>query len=437
MQSSQGMVGSACSFLRIATIALSLLATIFVTIGWAQIPQEIPLADRTGVGARAMGMAGAYSAAADDATALYYNPAALARVERIELSAVLTHHQTTKTTNYLGTKSEKTMSPSRISQMGFVYPFPTYRGSFVVGLSYHRITDLDQDYLRRGEGGRVLFEDENIFEEGSLGAWSAGLAWDASPRVSIGAAATLLAGTSYRERRYDYEASNGAFDNSLFIDDSEFSGVTGSVGALIHVADNGRFALTIDLPKALDFTGTASEDVQYSYPSADSTIDVDYIDDFDFEDNMTLPFSVTTGLAWLFGPLLVAGDLQFTDWTQLRYSGPMRTPWPDQEYAYREVIALRLGAEYSPEIWPVRFRAGISRDPIPYKLIFTDVFNGGYETAAFSPERWEFAFGFGALLEESFTIDAAYTHRWYEREGTGIIEGTNEDKIYLGAAFRF
>lgn len=44
---------------------------------------------KIGVGARALGMGGAYTAVANDATALYWNPGGLARMERKELS--LTH----------------------------------------------------------------------------------------------------------------------------------------------------------------------------------------------------------------------------------------------------------------------------------------------------------------------------------------------------------
>src|SRR5512139_184337 len=44
---------------------------------------------RTGVGARALAMGGAYTAVADDATAGYWNPAGLTGIERFNLSSMI------------------------------------------------------------------------------------------------------------------------------------------------------------------------------------------------------------------------------------------------------------------------------------------------------------------------------------------------------------
>jgi long-subunit fatty acid transport protein len=399
------------------------------------IPPEIPLTDRVGVGARAMGMAGAYSAVADDALALFYNPAALARVERIEISTTLSYHRIEEETSVIGNTFERSVNPTRINHLGFVYPFPTYRGSFVVGMAFNRLVDLDRDYLRVGpQRGLVIRDEESIIEEGSLNAWTAGLAWDASPRASLGASLTLLTGTSFRAREYHFESTSGAFERSFVEDDADITGVTAALGALVRVGDHGRFSLTIDLPKSIDFEGDASEDI-LRYDGGVDTLDI--LDDFYFEENMTLPFSTTLGLSWKLGHFLLAGDLQFTDWTDIDFEGPLRTPPPERELAYRGTLGFRVGGELAPPRWPVRFRGGFGYDPVPYKIILTDVFDGEYAEADFSPDRFEISFGAGALLEESFTVDVAYSHRWFEREAPGVTEARKEDKVFFGAGFRF
>jgi hypothetical protein len=412
---------------------LVFLSLVPLSAGVAQgVPPEIPLTDRVDVGARALGMGGAYSAVADDATALFYNPAALARVERIELSFTLRNHRVTETTRYLRSEASHTVSPSRISQLGFVYPFPTYRGSFVVGMGYHRFATLDHDYERRGTGAGILQEVERIYEKGSLGMWTAGLAWDASPRVSLGVSGSILTGDSYRRRDYVYDDVSGFYETSHVVDDVDIKGITGSLGALVRLGRHGRLSLVVDLPRSIDLEGRSTEDI-LRWDGGPDTLDV--LDDYLFEDHMDLPFSTTLGLAWRFGPLLLSSDFQYTDWTQIDYDGPLRTA--QGEFAYREVLAVRIGAEFTTPQVPLRVRAGFSRDPLPYRLVLTDVFAGVAEVAEFSPERLAWSVGVGALVEESVTLEAAYSHRWLERSGSAVVEKRREDLLALSAAFRF
>ena len=71
-----------------------------------------------GVGARALGMGGAYTALADDANALYWNPAGLAKLEKREFTA--SHAEMFEST--------------RLDFLAYVQP--TSRGTFSAGLTY-------------------------------------------------------------------------------------------------------------------------------------------------------------------------------------------------------------------------------------------------------------------------------------------------------------
>ena len=71
-----------------------------------------------GVGGRALGMGGAYTALADDANALYWNPAGLSRLEKREFSA--SHAEMFEST-----------------RLDFLaYAHPTAQGTFAAGLTY-------------------------------------------------------------------------------------------------------------------------------------------------------------------------------------------------------------------------------------------------------------------------------------------------------------
>jgi long-subunit fatty acid transport protein len=77
-----------------------------------------------GVGARALGMGGAYTALADDADALYWNPAGLAKLEKREFTA--SHAEMFEST-----------------RLDFLaYAHPTSQGTFSAGLTY-----LSQDKI--------------------------------------------------------------------------------------------------------------------------------------------------------------------------------------------------------------------------------------------------------------------------------------------------
>lgn len=427
--------------------------TVFAPEALGQIPGEIPLTHSVPVGARAMGMAGAYSAVADDATALFYNPAALARVERIELALSIGYNRVEDETQHLGNvPMARDASSTRVNHLGFAYPFPTYRGSLVIGMAFNQLANLDRDYLRMGHRGTILEDEERIIEDGSLNAWTGGIAFDASPRVSLGLSASLLTGTSYRESESHYledgvlyggRPGMVSFDTNI-IEDTDIVGVTGAFGALVRVGESGRFSLVLNLPKAIDLDGDAFDDILEIFKGDDGAEPdtlTDVYEDSVFESNLTLPFSTTVGLAWRFGDILAAGDLQLTDWTAIDFEGPLRTP--DREEVYRTTLGVRVGGEFAPSEWPVRLRAGFAYDPVPYKIVITNIYRDEYEEAEFSPDRFELSLGAGALLEESFTVDAAYAHSWFEREAPGssgaplLTEGRTEDKFYLGAAFRF
>jgi len=71
-----------------------------------------------GVGARALGMGGAYTALADDANALYWNPAGLSKLEKREFTA----------------SHAELLESTRLDFLAYAHP--TSRGTFVAGMTY-------------------------------------------------------------------------------------------------------------------------------------------------------------------------------------------------------------------------------------------------------------------------------------------------------------
>ena len=118
-------------------IALALIFTCFVfgsRIGVAQV-EEIAIGNAFGLGARTMGMGGAFLAVADDFTTLYWNPAGLAQIRKFELYSSLSHSEQRVDTKFTrGRTAEVGSSKTRPNSIGLVYPLYANRGGFAFAL---------------------------------------------------------------------------------------------------------------------------------------------------------------------------------------------------------------------------------------------------------------------------------------------------------------
>lgn len=417
-------------------------AVLAATSASAQVPPEIPLLPRLGTGARALGMGGAYSAVAEDYTALSYNPAGLAQVRRVEFGGAFDFRSVDQDVTYLGTLESTPLNKSGIQSIGFAYPFPTYRGSMVIAFSYDRLTPIDTDYFRTGEGNGVAFEEESIQEDGSLSAWQAGFATDVSRNLSLGATAAILTGNSLRERSFDYEGTNNFdYERTRTTTDMDISALTGRLGALVRISPALRLGLALHLPEHLDLEGTIDDDViRYEDVPRDT---LDYVESYGFQDDLDLPVKLAAGLA--FAPtgglrgLLLSGDVTYTDWQQIDYAGPIRLD--NRRYAYRPTTDIRFGAEYAFPQVPLRLRAGYISQPLAYRPMVTNVFTGEYQReATLDQDRRYFTLGGGILIDQSLTLDLAFVTGGYERSGrseAGVTrEKVKDQRMVVGAAFR-
>lgn len=425
----------------LALLAVAVLVAASVEQAAAVIPDQpipdIPLVYRPGTGARAMGMGGAVSASIADYAAVYHNPAALALIRRTQITGSIEHRGVDRDDSYLGQKSSTSLSKTRLHSLGFAYPYPTYRGSLVIGFGYDVVSPFDSDYLRAGSGGRIDFEEETILEDGVLGAWSAGFAVDVSPRVSLGVAGVILTGDSRRERLFLYEDAGGLdWEWTATTTDMDFTGVTGRLGALVRLDHGVNLGMVLHLPERIDLSGSAYDDVR-RYEAGGDTLD--YEERFNFDENLRLPFRMTGALSYASaiggGSLTAGAEATFTDWKEIDYAGRIRAR--GLGYAYRSTAEIRVGAEYTLRPVPLSLRAGFVSQPLAYRPINVDVFRGDYEIATIDKDRRAWTLGLGVQVDPSLRIDFAYVRSSHERSGrsaAGAVtaESVRESRLLMG-----
>lgn len=386
-----------------------------------------------GVGARAMGMGGAYIAEANDATALVYNPAGLARVAKIEFSCGLTHQRLRNKSGFFESNSPNfnnsfLQTNTRFSSANIVLPVPTYRGSLVLALGVNRIGSFDKTLEYNN-----LQEQHNFTrsESGGLYAWSFGGAIDLSPQVSVGAAFNYWSG------KYDY---------SLLVDSSyDRNAVSWSYRWDDAITDhysgfNAKLGIRVQPNKLLVIGGTIETPVTYTIKEdwielSDTVFHTPYSDlvqnsnEGNSEYKLTLPFSLGFGTAINMKNLILAGDVTYIDWTQMEYKRFDQRPDANRviKKVYKDVFRWHIGAEYTfPQIG-ANLRVGYFQNPFPFKSPWI------------KSNRRYFTGGIGFLIDQVTTIDVALVHGSWETNdfSKDLASKYTSDQIFVSTAYRF
>jgi long-chain fatty acid transport protein len=423
------------------TVALSTPLLSFAQGGDDGFPiAEISAGNFFGIGARGLGMGGAQIAAGMDGTALVYNPALLARIRRIEILTGMSHDRLSNDGNSYPAWSVpdkafdgKSKSFTRLNALDVSVPVPTYRGSAVVGFGVNRVMSFDHVF-QFGHDWHMLdysgTERGSELETGGLYLYSAGGAIDLSPRLSVGGALNLYHGRDNYTWDY-YLHEQGTLSNQIESEEysqyieSRYTGVSARVGMSANFNHNLLVGVTVESPISFAIDGEFSED-GWSYP-----------DEFEYE--LRHPFSFGAGAALSIDRLLLALDLNYTDWRQMEYTEYANMAVANRlfDLYYRETVKLNIGAEYMLPRIGAKLRAGYVYDPIPYADFLV------------KNDRDFITIGAGFLIDKMMTLDIAFITGSYEYTlpdpSVGPIAGLSADamfekysvnRLYVTTAFR-
>ena len=401
------------------------LLSVAATGGWSQ--DEVLIGTFFGLGARAMGMGGAFIAVADDYSALHWNPAGLAQIHRIELFGSLSHDRVKNTATYYGAGMADSRSKTRLNALGFAYPVPTERGSLVLSLGYNRLCSFDgllsTSAIVNSSKEITAWETES----GGMGTWSVGGALDVSPSLSLGAAVNVWTGDDTYTWDYVVTDSENPHRDYGYLDtiDGDYSGVGVTFGGLLRAGRNVTVGLTIASP----VTYTVNEYwIQYT-----DTLSFTYYDEGEFEYEITTPYRFGLGGSVTVRRLRVAADVEYVDWTQTEYKSPSWMTADNWIFntAYREVYTYRVGAEYSVPGSDVTLRAGYTHDPLPY---YHDPHPGS--VFHIKRDRDYVTVGAGFIVDNMFKIDVALVHGLWRKSTDTLTEKIQADRVFLSMAYR-
>ena len=405
-----------------------------------------------GIGTRALGMGGAYLAVADDYSASFWNPAGLAQIRRLEGFGTLSYLQRKNGISSAGVKANDDLTATQLNSIGLAYPVPTYQGSMVFGIGYHRVHPYDASLKFRLVNATPTDANQSwsILEEGGLNNWVFAGAVEVAPNISLGAALNIFTGNDDYNSRFTEVDNVGDrifdFSEARFEDvvNSKYSGYNLKLGALYRPMSFVRLGLTLTTPTYINatdkwrFNDTTVDDQDSVFTNADNG-EIKY--------KIRSPFSLAVGAAVNLPTLMVSGSVEWTDWSQTRYlSDP---PFEvtgfqfDDERSlandslrtnYSNTLRLRAGGEFTLPILNLQFRGGGIYDP----QIRKDLPNAS--------DRKFLTAGLGIFLDKQTRFDVALMHGEWTEYSTlddfsdniySTSEKINYNKILASLAVRF
>ncbi len=440
-------------------ILFALILCITGGVGYAQ--EEIFfLGEELGVGSRAMGMGGAYVGVADDYSAIYWNPAGLGQIRRMEVNVGFSHNKIVNNATFdpqaadlvpsaaNTIKTEDTFS--RLNSIGITMPVPTYQGSLVFAVGYNKVRDFDNRFEIEGynEGWAAypdyfyqtaedyqyttvednVYQKQSIVEKGSLNHFSFAASLEMQRNFFLGASVNFISGKDdysmefseydiYNKHNTYQEYDENGNENISDLKDwqyrqsivSDIKGTNFKIGALYRFGSMLRMGATISTPTTLKIKETWADSWKENYDSGDS---------FSVpEESGATTYKIKTPYTFSFGAsvkllnFLFSGGADFQDWSQAEFltdppiAGDTKHDVNNRiAKDFKSVTKLHLGAEMYIPIVRAKVRAGWFQDPTPYRY------------ANVRPDKEYLTAGASLMLDKQVMVDLSYQRGAWKRE---------------------
>ncbi|MFC1476948.1 OmpP1/FadL family transporter [candidate division KSB1 bacterium] len=441
------------------TGALFIAAQLIPGNGFAQTPiafNEISfLMNETGLGARALGVAGAYSALGDDYASLYWNPAGLALIGTHELYGALTHVSNNLKTSFMNVSADNTNSATSLNAIGIAYKADVHQGSLSIAFGYNKVHNYNSLFSYTGFNTGPSFvgaefaepyapdnlvEDEYVDLGGDLAQYSFGVSIEIAKDFYLGSAFNIWSGGNIYSQVFQEVDSRNIYTvmpNDLerykreTIIDTDIFGYGLTIGALFQYSDRIRFSGSLQTPRYLRLTERWEFSEGIWFDNNDYWLEEDY---GAFEFNVKTPFFLGAGMAYTTGTFSLATDIEFIDWTQFNF----RDYFPidgmsavqgnhNIRRTLRAITSPKLGLEYRIAGTSAIVRAGLCLVPHPLK------------DADKNMDKKIMTAGLGFDLSPTIDFNVAYRRCWWSTTSvsdlTGIPIGEDHVNNHVFTAF--
>ncbi len=410
-----------------------------------------------GMNARALGMGNSYLALSDDGSASFFNPAGLALVKRLEFMGGLDISSFNNTTTFFGNKTKSNASQTLLNNVSFAFPIPTIRGSLVFGLAYNSTKDLigsnQFDGFNSGTNSKIqsllntdipydlfLTDDDGntiingklnqsgyILNSGSINSWTLTGAIEVYKNFYVGGNLSILSGSyssdfDYYEddTRNNYQGitapgyPNTTDFRSFYLKNLlkwELEGWNAKLGFLYQFNNFGRFGATIQFPKIVTVKEKFIIEGSSEFANWSTELESeDYSDEVKYD--IKTPFEVSGGFSFNIQGLILSGQLNFINYTELEFSdaeGLSLSYISDQnkriKSLLRQTLNYNAGAEYTIPNLGLRIRGGYILQKSPFENDDSE-FDKKYITG-----------GIGFLADGVIGIDLGYAYGWWKDIG--------------------
>ncbi len=410
----------------LVVICAALLFSASSTLGQSNVDRrvEIPSSPNpVGSGARTLGMAGAFIAVADDATAASSNPGGLIQLEYPEASVVVdyVHGSGGNTLERSGWESDPVDEVS-LNYLSVAYPFERLGRNMIVSLNYQHLYNFNGNWKFESNPieGRLRTEFE---QDGALYALGLAYCVQITPDFSAGMTINYWGDFLYKN---GWEKNNTTRSEltivtktgALEIDKKNtfsFEGWNANLGFLWRISERWTLGGVFKSPFTADIDCTT----KYRRTWISSAGVDEYMDEVDYREELDMPMSYGVGIAYRHSDnLTISADIHRTHWEDFIYrlqdgreTSPVTTRSLD-ESDIDPTIWLRLGAEYLHirDTLCIPFRAGVFYDPAPGDGSPDDYFG--------------FSLGTG-LAYKRWIFDIAYQYRFGNDVGASTLSKYN------------